>query len=137
MPLIICAMIVLRVTAVVAHTQIEQPWPRGDLARASILHTLQLSPGQHLILVRYSRAHNYDHEWVYNAADIDAAKVVWAREMDERNNRELLEYFKNRQVWLVEPDASPPKLSPYPFAIPQESARPQLNTKVLAKSTSK
>jgi hypothetical protein len=52
----------LRVSAVVAHIQIAQPWPRGDLARASILHTLELLPGQHLVLVRYSKTHNYDHE---------------------------------------------------------------------------
>jgi hypothetical protein len=124
MPLVICIMIVLRVSAVMARTQIEQPWPRGDLARASILHTLQLSPGQHLVLVRYSKTHNYDHEWVYNLADIDAAKVVWAREIDEQDNRELLEYFMNRRVWLVEPDLSPPRLSPYPLKPPRIASIP-------------
>ena len=51
---------------------------------------------------------------MYNAADIDASRVVWAWDMDEQSNRELLQYFKNRRVWLVEPDESPPKLSPYP-----------------------
>ena len=123
-PLIICIMIVLRVSAVMAHAQIEQPWPRGDLARASILRRLQLSPGQHLVLVRYNQTHNYHHEWVYNLADIDAAKVVWAREMNEQDNLELLAYFKNRRVWLVEPDVSPPRLSPYPLKPPKIASIP-------------
>jgi hypothetical protein len=39
---------------------------------------------------------------------------VWAWDMGEPNNRELLQYFKNRNVWLVEPDESPPRLSAYP-----------------------
>lgn len=107
-------MIVLRVGAVAAHVQIEQPWPRGDLGRASILETLRHLPGQHLVLVRYSRSHNFNHEWVYNAADIDASKVVWARDMGQQNNEPLLRYFAHRNVWLVEPDQSPPALSKYP-----------------------
>jgi hypothetical protein len=125
-PLVCCAMIFLRVAAVIAHVQIEQPWPRGDLARAGVLHTVQFLPGQHLILVRYSQSHNYDHEWVYNAADIDSSKVVWAREMDEQDNQELLKYFKDRRVWLVEPDQSPPKLSPYPLELREGSTASRL-----------
>jgi hypothetical protein len=52
-------------------------------------------------------------EWVYNAADIDAAKVVWAREMSPDRNRELMTYFSNRKVWLVEPDCTPVRVSAY------------------------
>jgi hypothetical protein len=43
--------------------------------------------------------------------------VVWAREMDAAHNRKLLEYFKDRQVWLVEEDHVPPKLVPYPHEL--------------------
>ena len=136
-PLIGLAMIVLRASAVMAHVQIEQPWPRGNLARASILSTLEHLPGEHLVLVRYSANHNFDVEWVYNVADIDASKVVWAREMDEQDNQELLQYFKNRRVWLVEPDQSPPKLSPYPSTIHEERPKSQLATAGTARATTK
>jgi len=112
-PLICCAMIVLRVAAVMAAAQIEQPWPRGDLARASLLHKLETLPGEQLVLVRYAPTHNFDHEWVYNAADIDGSKVVWARDMGTENNRELLQYYPNRRAWLVEPDTAPSKATPY------------------------
>src|SRR5205823_4942191 len=61
-------------------------------------------------------------EWVYNEADIDAAKVVWARDMDATSNAELLRYFQGRRVWLIEPDSAPSKLvafhessQPFPF----------------------
>ena len=65
------------------------------------------------MLVRYGQNHNVVNEWVYNQANIDGSAVVWARDMGNRQNRELLEYFKGRQVWLVEPDQNPPQLSPY------------------------
>ena len=113
-PLIACAMVMLRITAVVAHAQIEPAYPRGNQQRATALRSLEAMPGKQLVLVRYGKGHIPDDECVYNAADIDAAKVAWARDMGEQDNRELLKYYRDRRVWLFEPDESPPKLSPYP-----------------------
>jgi|SRR5579862_2051792 len=112
-PMICCAMVLLRVTAVVAHAQIEPPYPRGNLQRAKVARYLEGLPGQQLVLVRYSSNHDAHGEWVYNRADIDRAKVVWARDMGISGNEELLRYFNNRQVWLLQPDESPPMLTPY------------------------
>jgi hypothetical protein len=112
-PVLACAMILLRVTAVALHVKIERAWPRGDLERAKILRHLQDLPSQHLVIVDYTPSHNFDHEWVYNAADIDAAKVVWARDLGDGGNQELLNYFEDRQVWRVNADDSPPQLEPY------------------------
>jgi len=51
-------------------------------------------------------------EWVYNGADIDGARVVWAREMDPgRQSRNLLRYFADRRAWLVEPDGATPRIA--------------------------
>ncbi|MCC7175536.1 MAG: hypothetical protein IT159_10100 [Bryobacterales bacterium] len=88
--------------------------PPGNLQRAAVLRQLEQLDGRHLVLVRYSPRHNWFEEWVYNRADIDRAKVVWAHEMDEPHNRELLAYFAGRKAWLMEPDETPPRLSAYP-----------------------
>jgi hypothetical protein len=74
-----------------------------SVERARILAALQLEPGKHLVLVRYTD-HNFPEEWIHNDADIDAAKVVWAHDMGREQNLELLEYFKDRTIWLLEPD---------------------------------
>jgi hypothetical protein len=111
-PLICVALVMVRVAAVVAHAPLEASWPRGDLARAGILQSLQNSPGEHLILVHYKPGHTPDREWVYNAADIDQSKVVWARDMSESDNRELLQYFRSRTVWRIDPDERPTRLEP-------------------------
>ena len=74
---------------------------------------LMQTGGSHLILVRYAEQHSPNEEWVYNRADIDRARVVWAREMDLEHNQALLAYFSSRSVWLLEPDRPTPELVPY------------------------
>jgi hypothetical protein len=74
---------------------------------------LLAKPGLHLVIVRYREEHDPRDEWVYNGAEIDQAKVVWARDMGPEKNLELIHYFKDRKVWLVEPDVLTPSLSPY------------------------
>ena len=109
-PAIACAMLLLRVGAAAAHTQIEPAWPRGNLDRVAIMRQLEATPGRHLVIVSYGPHHDVDWEWVYNRADIDGAKVVWARDMGARDNQELLSYFHDRQVWRLNGDQSPPRL---------------------------
>ena len=86
---------------------------QGDPSRAAIQEKLSHTPGKHLILVRYEEDHNIHDEWVYNGAEIDSAKVLWARELDPEQNAKLLAYFKDRHVWLVEPDKDNTELIPY------------------------
>jgi hypothetical protein len=62
------------------------------------------------VIVRYAPDHNVHNEWVYNSARIDESEIVWARDMGNAANRELLDYFHDRKVWLLEPDAVPLKL---------------------------
>jgi hypothetical protein len=83
------------------------------LPRARVDSEFKQRPGKHLLIVRYGPRHFCYDEWVYNAADINGAKVVWAREMDAARNRKLINYFQDRQVWLVEPDMDPPVVTPY------------------------
>jgi hypothetical protein len=115
-PLLCLAMILVRLVAVATSTPIETLWPRGNLERSAILKQLKAMPGQQLVIVRYALDHGTRNEWVYNRADIDEAKVVWARDMGAMENEELLQYFKSRHAWLLEADESPPRLQPYPAA---------------------
>jgi hypothetical protein len=113
-PMVCLAMIVVRVCAAGIHAPIEAPWKRETVDRAAILAQLEAMPGRHLAIVRYSPTHSPHSEWVYNRADIDAAKVVWARDMGKEQNQELLRYFSGRQVWLIVADQVPPRVEPYP-----------------------
>jgi len=109
----------------------EARQPKGISTRPLLIDRLQRGGGRHLILVRYTsrpyslvsvKLFNFTvvnkivassrPEWVYNGADIDSAPVVWARDMGTAKNRELLEYYSDRKVWLLEPDVNPLKLDP-------------------------
>ena len=84
--------------------------------RKPVESQLAALPGEHLVLVRYSKDHNSGEEYVYNGADIDHSKTVWAREIPGMDLGPVLNYFRNRDVWLYEPDEDDSIVSPYPAA---------------------
>lgn len=95
---------------------------QSGFERANIQSNLEHFDGRQLVLVRYSAKHNFLDEWVYNAADIDNSKVIWAREMDDAANLELLRYYKDRTVWIVQPDMKPANVSLYSSPVQQATA---------------
>ena len=84
-----------------------------DYKREDLIAKLKGQGGKHLVIVRYAPDHTPHQDWVYNEADIDASPVVWAREMDAGQNAQLIRYFHDRHVWLLEPDRDVLKLSDY------------------------
>jgi hypothetical protein len=115
------------ITTFVQQMRVE---PHGwGYGRARLIAQLKEDGMRHLVIVRYGPRYSIKYkwaywEWVYNEADIDGARVVWAREMNGDQNRKLLEYFNDRKVWLLElhEHDSPPKLIPYPVESPPVTA---------------
>jgi hypothetical protein len=56
------------------------------------------------VLVRYGPHHIVYEEWVYNAANIDQSRIVWARAMPGGKDDELLRYYPDRRVWILDDD---------------------------------
>jgi hypothetical protein len=97
----------------VTQAYVEMPKDTWNWQRQRIVEQLQHTPGQHLVIVRYAQEHPVFFEWVYNDADIDRSKIVWAREMGAPLDRELCRYFADRHLWLLEADAASPQVVPY------------------------
>ena len=74
---------------------------------------LEQTPGSHLVIVHYTPSHPVYREWVYNRADIEHAKVVWARDLGQECDEKLIGEFGGRSVWLIEPDSNPNELKPF------------------------
>ena len=118
---VVCVLLFLaRVAAPVVHLTPKPSWMRTwcsqdeqNLRRAEVLSQLEHMPGNQLAIVRYRPDHDFIlDEWVFNGADINGSKVIWARDMGAQNS-ELIHYFSGRHPWLVEPDYNPPRLTPY------------------------
>lgn len=80
--------------------------------------------GPQLVFVRYWPQHIFQDEWVYNAADIDGAHIVWARDLGAAENQKLLDYYSYRTAWLLEPDATWPRLTRYRVEEPPKTPPP-------------
>jgi hypothetical protein len=114
-PAICVAVFVFRTAVPLLHIQLpnaifELSWyctPAGNQDRAAVQDRLEHEPGRHLVLVRYEPSHPSNIEWVYNAARIDEAKVIWAHDLDPATNARLLAYYAGRRVWRLDVDANP------------------------------
>ena len=85
----------------------------GNQNKARILAMLQKTGSKHLVLVKPKNNPNDFLQWIYNAADIDASPVVWARDMGAREDQSLVDYFRGRDVWLVDPNVEPARIMRY------------------------
>jgi hypothetical protein len=119
-PAVCLTMAVVRVTLQPLAFYMPADWPMtwyytrpGNTERARVQAQLAAQPGRQLAIVHYSPGHNPLDEWVYNCASIDAAPVVWARELDDAGNHSLIEYFHDRRVWRIDADTVPARISPY------------------------
>jgi len=84
-----------------------------EFERSRIESALLGRGGKHLVIVHYPLHDMPDDEWVYNDADIDHANIVWARDMGLSKNKELLDYYHDRQIWYVDHAAFIVRLIPY------------------------
>jgi hypothetical protein len=80
--------------------------------RVAINNSLAGAQGRQLVFVRYYPQRTA-REWIHNAADIDQSRVVWAIDLGPSEDEILRRYYPDRQAWLLEPDAVPPKLTHY------------------------
>jgi hypothetical protein len=84
---------------------------RNAERRIEVNGQLAAIPGKLLVFVRYWPQHIFQEEWVYNAADIDRARIVWARDLGDAEDEKLRGYYPDRTVLVLEPDARPPRLT--------------------------
>lgn len=86
-----------------------------EVERQQLLADLEHRAGKHLVVVHHPYHDVPSVDWVYNEADLGTAKVIWARDMGYLKNQELLNSYRDRQVWYV--DRAQAKLIPYQQAM--------------------
>jgi len=81
--------------------------------RGLVNQELDRIPGKLLVFVHYTPQHIFQDEWVYNRADIDGSRIVWARDLGAEENQKLLRAYPDRKALLLEPDARPVRVGQY------------------------
>ena len=81
------------------HQRLAASW-HYTRRREAMVKSLEPLDGRHVIFVRYAPAYQSANEWVYNGYDLDGAKVIWANDLGDTRNAELLRAM-GREGWLI------------------------------------
>ena len=84
--------------------------------RFNLIQQLSSQNHQSLVIVHYpSPDWKVDDEWVYNSANIDQQKVVFAHDFGEQEDKLLLRHYPNRVAYLLtfNPVTGEDKIVPY------------------------
>ncbi|MGB6194429.1 MAG: hypothetical protein WBF42_18330 [Terracidiphilus sp.] len=90
--------------------------PSWGPSRSALIKRLSGLGGPQLVIVRYpNMSWNVGEEWVYNGADIDRQRVVFAHDLGAEEDRKLLAYYPDRKAWLLTFDvqSGADKIQPY------------------------
>ena len=91
-----------------------RPGERGyGIRRAEMIARLSAEEGRHLVFVEYGPRHDVHQEWVYNGADLEGTRILFARSILPGANERLLALYSGRRAWLLSPDDGD-RLIPYP-----------------------
>lgn len=87
-------------------------WANTPL-RSNITRQLTQHGGFHLVFVEYDDNFPLSDEWVYNSADLNASRVIFAHDLGDEKNRELIDTYAGRSVWMVKVSNKHASLAPY------------------------
>ena len=92
--------------------------------RAAITDQLLNLQGRHLVLVGDGDGYAFLQDWIYNGADIDGSRIVWAHGDHEEQVEQLVTYFAGRQVWRIEASQAGIELLPFSNSTRNDERRP-------------
>ena len=85
----------------------------GNRNKPRIAAELAKTPGKHLVFVKAKTDTQNLFQWIYNGADIDGSRLVWARDLGDAENAQLAASMAERSVWMVDPNVEPATLTAY------------------------
>jgi hypothetical protein len=84
----------------------------GPNAREGVEARLTSLEGRHLVVVK-EECSPANWGFVYNDADVDASKIVWAKDLGPKDNAALLAYYRDRHIWLLEIERGEARIRPF------------------------
>src|SRR6266568_325730 len=75
-----------------------------ELDRMRLVAQLERTPGQHIVFVHIRFPNFRGAFWIYNDPDISRSRIIWAYDMGEAANAELMRLYPGRCAWIVDQD---------------------------------
>ena len=85
---------------------------RATYFKAEMEKAIEKLPGKYIAVVSYGSDYTVHDEIVYNKADIENAKLIWAYDLGEEKNKVLLSYYNNRKILRIKISGSQIKIKP-------------------------
>ena len=92
------------------------------LERARLELQLERIPGQHLVFVHFHPRDTGSIFWVYNDPDLANSRIIWAHDMGDIENQELIRLYPNRHLWFVDKVKGLNILTTYPASFGDNAA---------------
>ena len=86
--------------------------PSPIARRTAVMRQLERQDRSSLVFVRYPDDYTVHEEWVYNPDGLVSAQVIFAHDLGNSRNPELIALYPDRAVWLVEV-SNQVRLEPY------------------------
>jgi hypothetical protein len=102
---------------------------KGNRNKPRIMAELAETPGNHLIFVKPKTDTHNLFQWIYNGADIDGSRFVWARDLGDAENAQLAASMTGRRVWMVDPNVEPATLTAYEPATASATSKTALQSR--------
>jgi hypothetical protein len=101
----------------------------GNRNKPRIMAELAKTSGKHLVFVKAKTDPNNLFQWIYNRADINGSRFVWARDLGDAENAQLAASMAGRTVWMVDPNVEPATLTAYDPATASVTSKTALQSK--------
>jgi hypothetical protein len=107
------ALVVLAALSAATDLKIPASAKPSRPTRIDVLAYLEKQPGSHLVFVTYDDEVSPHEEWVWNRAEMESSRVIFAHHLGDTKNPELVAAYPGRSVWLVSVSSSDAGLKPY------------------------
>lgn len=87
---------------------------RAAFFKSEFENVVEKLPGKYIAVVSYDESYNYHDEMIYNKADIENSKIIWAHDLGAEKNKALLNYYNNRKVLVIKISGSTFEVNPLP-----------------------
>jgi hypothetical protein len=87
---------------------------RATFFKVEFEDVIEKLPNKYIAIVTYNSGYDFHDEIVYNKADIENSKLIWAHNLGSEKNKLLIDYYNDRKVVWIKLLDSQVQINPVP-----------------------